>query len=57
MGGLRGSLVNALTPYVHTYAYLEQKARLRRDTFTADWLVNVVMSLHAVWVILTKTFA
>jgi glutathione S-transferase len=46
-----------LARYGHTYAYLKQKARLRRDAFTAGWLVNIVMSLHAVWVILTKTFA
>jgi glutathione S-transferase len=41
----------------HTYAYLKQKAKLRRDAFTAGWLVNIVMSLHAAAAILTKTFA
>lgn len=46
-----------LARYGHTYAYLKQKARLRRDAFTAGWSVNIVMSLHAVWAILTKTFA
>ena len=45
-----------LARYVHTYAYLKQKARLRRDAFMAGWLVNIVMSLHAVWAILIKTF-
>jgi uncharacterized membrane protein YecN with MAPEG domain len=43
--------------YTHTYAYLKRKARLRRDAFTAGWLVNIVMSLHATWAILSTTFA
>lgn len=43
--------------YGHTYAYLKRKARLRRDAFTAGWLVNMVMSLHAASAILIKTVA
>jgi prostaglandin-E synthase 1 len=46
-----------LARYGHTYAYLMRKARMRRDAFTAGWLVNIVMSLHAATVILTTTIA
>jgi uncharacterized MAPEG superfamily protein len=31
----------------HTYAYLSKKASLRRNAFTLAWLVNIVMSIHA----------
>jgi hypothetical protein len=30
---------------------LNRKARLRRDAFTLGWLVNIVMSIHALIVI------
>jgi glutathione S-transferase len=38
-----------LARYVHTYAYLEQKPQLRRNAFTAGWLVAIVMIVHAAW--------
>ena len=38
-----------LARYAHTFAYLKQKARLRRDSFTLGWLVTIVMSIHAAW--------
>jgi glutathione S-transferase len=38
-----------LARYVHTYAYLAQRPRLRRNAFTAGWLVAIVMSIHAAW--------
>lgn len=41
----------ALARFAHTYAYLNRKARLRRDAFTLGWLVNIVMSIHALIVI------
>ncbi len=33
----------------HTYAYLKQKARMRRNTFTLGWLITIAMSVHAAW--------
>lgn len=38
-----------LARYAHTFAYLKQKARLRRDAFTLGWLATIVMSIHAAW--------
>lgn len=38
-----------LARYAHTYAYLKQKARMRRDAFTVGWLVTIAMSIHAAW--------
>lgn len=38
-----------LARYAHTYAYLRQKARVRRDAFAVGWLVTIVMSIHAAW--------
>ena len=46
-----------LARYAHTFAYLRQKARLRRDAFTLGWLVTVVMSLHAAWASLVLVLA
>lgn len=43
--------------YVHTFAYLKQKARLRRDAFTLGWLVTIVMSIHAAWAALAPLLA
>ncbi len=43
--------------YVHTFAYLKQKARLRRDAFTLGWLVTIVMSIHAAWAALAPVLA
>ncbi len=36
-----------LARYAHTFAYLKQKARMRRDAFTLGWLVTIAMSIHA----------
>ena len=38
-----------LARYAHTYAYLQRKARMRRDAFTVGWLVTIAMSIHAAW--------
>jgi uncharacterized membrane protein YecN with MAPEG domain len=38
-----------LARYAHTYAYLKQKARMRRDAFAVGWLATIVMSIHAAW--------
>ena len=46
-----------LARYAHTFAYLRQKARLRRDAFTLGWLVTLVMSLHGAWASLTSALA
>jgi microsomal prostaglandin-E synthase 1 len=46
-----------LARYAHTFAYLKQKARLRRDAFTVGWLVTIVMSVHAAWVSLASVLA
>lgn len=46
-----------LARYAHTFAYLRQKARLRRDAFTLGWLVTVVLSLHAAWASLVSVLA
>lgn len=46
-----------LARYTHTYAYLKQRAKLRRDAFTVGWLVTVVMSIHAAWAALVAALA
>ena len=46
-----------LARYAHTFAYLKQKARLRRDAFTLGWLVTIVISLHAAWAALASVLA
>lgn len=46
-----------LARYAHTFAYLRQEARLRRNAFTLGWLVTVVMSLHAAWASLASALA
>jgi uncharacterized MAPEG superfamily protein len=46
-----------LARYAHTFAYLKQKARLRRDAFTLGWLVTIVMSIHAAWASLASVWA
>ena len=46
-----------LARYAHTFAYLKQKARLRRDAFTLGWLVTIVMSIHAAWASLASVLA
>ena len=46
-----------LARYVHTFAYLRQKARLRRDAYTLGWLVTIVMSVHAAWASLAPVLA
>jgi uncharacterized MAPEG superfamily protein len=38
-----------LTRYAYSFAYLTQKPRLRRDTYTIGWLVTIVMGVHAAW--------
>lgn len=38
-----------LARYAHTYAYLVQRPRLRRNAFTVGWTVAIVMSIHAAW--------
>jgi glutathione S-transferase len=35
--------------YAYSFAYLTQKARLRRDSYTIGWLVTIVMGAHAAW--------
>jgi len=35
--------------YVYSFAYLKQRPRLRRDTYTIGWLVTMVMGVHAAW--------
>lgn len=35
--------------YMHSYAYLARKPRLRRDSYTVGWLVTIVMAIHAAW--------
>lgn len=46
-----------LARYAHTFAYLRQQARLRRDAFTLGLLVTVVMNLHAAWASLASVLA
>lgn len=46
-----------LARYAHTFAYLKQKARLRRNAFTLGWLVTIVMSIHAAWASLASVLA
>ena len=46
-----------LARYAHTFAYLKQKARLRRDAFTLGWLVTIVISIHAAWASLVSALA
>lgn len=46
-----------LARYAHTYAYLKQRAKLRRNAFTVGWLVTIVMSVHAAWVALIAASA
>jgi len=38
-----------LARYAYSFAYLTQKPRLRRDTYTIGWLVTIVMGVHAAW--------
>jgi uncharacterized MAPEG superfamily protein len=33
----------------HSFAYLQQRARMRRDAYSVGWLVTIVMGLHAAW--------
>lgn len=37
---------------LHTYAYLGERAMLRRNTYSLAWLAIIAMSLHAGFVIL-----
>lgn len=46
-----------LARYAHTFAYLKQKARLRRDAYTLGWLVTIVISIHAAWASLVSVLA
>ncbi len=46
-----------LARYAHTFAYLKQKARMRRDAFTLGWLVTTAMSIHAAWASLAPVLA
>ena len=36
-----------LARYAHSYAYLNQRPKLRRNAYTLAWLVTIVMSIHA----------
>ncbi len=47
----------ALARYAHSYAYLTRRARLRRDAFTAGWLVTIGMSIHAAWIAVVTALA
>lgn len=31
----------------HTFAYLTQRARMRRDSFAAGWLVTIALAMHS----------
>jgi len=38
-----------LARYAYSFAYLTQKPRLRRGTYTIGWLVTIVTGVHAAW--------
>jgi prostaglandin-E synthase 1 len=44
--GLTYVLVFTVARILHTVAYLNHKARLRRDTYTAGFLVLAIMAFH-----------
>lgn len=46
-----------LARYAHTFAYLRQRARLRRNAFTLGWLVTIVMIVHAACASLASVLA
>jgi len=46
-----------LARYAHTFAYLRQKARMRRDAFTLGWLATIVLNIHAAWATLAPVSA
>jgi len=46
-----------LARYTHTYAYLMQGAKLRRNAFTVGWLVIVVMGVHTAWAVVANHLA
>ena len=49
--GLIYCAVFVLARFSHTFAYLTRRARLRRDSFAAGWLVSFAMGGHALWTI------
>jgi prostaglandin-E synthase 1 len=46
-----------LARYTHTYAYIRQRPKLRRNAFTGGWLITIVMSVHAAWATLLTALA
>jgi|SRR5262245_31156182 len=44
-------LVFLLARFTHTVAYLRRRPRLRRDAFTAAWLMVFAMGAHALWTV------
>ena len=50
-------VVFLLARYVHSFAYLKQKARLRRNAFTLGWLTSILLILHAAWAALAPMLA
>lgn len=53
--GIAYICVFLLARYLHTFAYLKRKARLRRDAYTLGWAMTIIMSLHAAAAMLLAT--
>ena len=54
--GLAYVLVFTLARILHTVAYLNHKARLRRDAYTAGFLVLALMAVHVATLGIGKLF-
>jgi glutathione S-transferase len=49
VGGIAYFTLFVFARYAHSYAYLTQRAGLRRNAFTVGWLVTIATNLHAAW--------
>lgn len=40
--------------FAHTFAYLRQRPRIRRDAFAIAWLTSFAMGAHGLWALLAR---
>ena len=55
--GLAYFIIFLFARYIHSAAYLLRKPALRRNAYTAGWLVTLVLACHAAWSLATAAWA
>jgi microsomal prostaglandin-E synthase 1 len=54
LAGLAYAAIFVVARVLHTVAYLGRRPMLRRNAYTAGFLVVLVMSLHSAWLVLAR---